>query len=329
MGAPDPTEIAFRKAAIRLIPRGDSLLVAVSGGADSVALLYLLARLAPSRRWTLTVAHLDHALRRGSPADRRFVELLAASLGLPCRTDRRSVADLRRRDESPEEAARRVRRHFLLETAARAECRAVVLGHTLDDQAETILLRLARGAGPSAAAGMRASGPGPFVRPLLGISREELRAFLRRRGIRFREDPSNRSERFDRNRLRRRVLPVLRDVINPRAAEHLAAFGARLREDSEHLDRLGAAALKRVTSGEAAGSLRLEARRLAALPAPIGKRVARLALERCGSDPRRVTSRHVDALLSLASGPGGKIVALGGGLHARRRGREVVLEASP
>src|SRR6185436_5257565 len=210
-------ELAFLRAVRELVPERGVVLVAVSGGGDSVALLHLLARsaLGPER---LAVGHLDHGLRRGSAADRRFVERLAKSLGIPCISDRRSVPDLRRRDESLEEAARRVRRGFLVEAARAAGATVIASGHTLDDQAETVLMRFARGAGPTALSGMAPAGPGPFVRPLLGIEREALRAWLARRKISFRRDPSNAEERFDRNRVRRLVVPVLSRALNPAAA---------------------------------------------------------------------------------------------------------------
>ena len=198
----DRVELAFRQAAGGLIPEDCNLLAAVSGGGDSVALLHLLRRFCSSGSRRLVVGHLDHGLRDGSRADRIFVERLAQELELDCISDRREVNVLRRRDESPEEAARRVRRGFLVETARGAGCDTIATGHTLDDQAETVLMRLVRGAGSTALAGMTTTGPGPFVRPLLAIERGDLRSCLQRKRLAFREDPTNNDLRFDRNRLR-------------------------------------------------------------------------------------------------------------------------------
>jgi tRNA(Ile)-lysidine synthase len=312
-----PVEIAFRRSALALLPPGARVLVAVSGGGDSVALLHLLVRLAPSRSLDLAVAHLDHALRRGSGEDRRFVERLARDLGLPFLSDRRPVASLRARDESPEEAARRVRRAFLLEAMRQAGAARIALGHTLDDQAETILMRLARGAGPSALAGISAEGPGPFVRPLLGIERGDLRAYLRRRRIPHREDPSNRSLRHDRNRVRRLVVPVLADAVNPRAARHLVDAAARLREDVDLLDSVAGEEARAIVRRRG-GGLSLRAGPLASLPPPIGRRVVKLALARAGVDPRRIGSAHLTAVLDLAAGAAGRSADLPGGFEARR-----------
>jgi tRNA(Ile)-lysidine synthase len=232
----DKVELAFRRAALRLIPEGTPLLVAVSGGGDSVALLHLLLRFAAQRKNELTLGHLDHGLRRGARADRRFVEGLGRRLGLPCIAERHEMSELKMKRESPEEASRRVRRAFLLGAAKQVGAELIVTGHTLDDQAETILMRLVRGAGATALTGMAASGPGPFVRPLLEIEREELRGYLKRRDLAFREDPSNRDLRFDRNRVRRVALPLLAETLNPRASRHLVKAARMLREDALYLD---------------------------------------------------------------------------------------------
>lgn len=311
----ETVEIAFVRAARALIPAGTHLLVAVSGGGDSIALLHLLSRLGPRFRLTLTVAHLDHALRRGSSGDRRFVLQLAAARGLPFVSERRDVRAGKRRDESLEEAARRVRRAFLLEAAKASGASVIATGHTLDDQAETILMRFARGAGPSALAAMSAAGPGPFVRPLLALERADLRAWLRRKRLEFRDDPSNASMAFDRNRVRRLVVPALAKAVNPRAARHLVEAASRLRADALLLDALAHERLDALSSRRR-GELAIDAPGLADLPAALASRVARLALEAAGCDPRRITARHVEAVLNLRSGTS---VDLAGGRRVRKR----------
>jgi len=316
----DRVELAFRRAALRLIPDGSLVLAAVSGGCDSVALLHLLVGYARGGRLRIAVAHLDHALRRGSVSDRGFVERIAAEMEIECVFDRRPVAKLRRKDESPEEAARRVRRAFLVETSRRIGADLIATGHHLDDQAETILMRLVRGAGPSSLAGMAESGPGPFVRPLLGIERTELRDYLGRRGLPFREDPTNRDLSFDRNRVRRLVLPVLTEALNPKAARRLVDSVGRLREDAVYLDDLAEALYRR--------GRKRQARSLAEAPAPLARRIARLALAEAGSDPRRIAARHVAAVLRLADGPPGKSVDLPRRIRAIRRPRSIVFEPS-
>lgn len=319
-------ELAFRRAAEPLLPRNATVLAAVSGGCDSIALLDLLARLAPSRGLNLTVAHLDHGLRRGSRSDRLFVERAARALDLPCVSERVAIADLRRRDESLEEAARRVRLAFLRRAAREAGCKRIATGHTMDDQAETILMRLVRGAGATALTGIAVEGPGPFVRPLLGLTHEDLCSYLSRRCLKHREDPTNRDLRFDRNRVRLRVLPFLREHLNPRASRHLVKAAQRLREDAVFLDGMAEQELRSIVNVDSTGRVTLEAVRLAGRPAPIAKRMARLVLQQAGVDPRRVATRHVDSLLDLASGGSGRRLDLPGRVQARRERKRLILE---
>jgi len=325
----DRVELAFRRVAERLIPDGTEVLAAVSGGADSVALLHLLHELARRRAVGIQVAHLDHGLRRGSRTDRRFVEALARRLELPCIAARREVSALRRKDESPEEAARRVRWEFLHEAATRAGCQCIATGHTLDDQAETILMRLVRGAGATALTGMSESGPGRVVRPLLAIEREALRSYLDRRGSGFREDPTNRNLRFDRNRVRHVVLPVLADQLNPRVAKHLVSAARRFREDALYLDSLAEAAFEELSRRDPSGRLVLDAERLAGLSPAVAKRLARLALRRAGSDARRISALHIDALLDLARGGRGRRLHLPSRIEARRERDRIVVGPEP
>ena len=322
----DRVELDFQAAARELIPDGTRLLVATSGGGDSVALLSLLHRSAPPRRLDLVVAHLDHGLRDDSGEDRRFVERLATDLGLPCHGDRREVAALRCADESPEEAARRVRRGFLLEAAEQTGCDLIAMGHTLDDQAETVLMRLVRGAGATALTGMAARGPGPFVRPLLEIERAALRDWLERRGPAFRDDPTNEELRFDRNRVRQLVLPLLNDALNPRAARHLVQAARRFREDAEYLDRTARTIFESAAGRDESGALELDAGQLDGLAPPLAQRVARLALIDAGADARRIGARHIAALLDLARGGNRRRADLPGGLTARRDRKRLFLE---
>ena len=316
---PDTLEVAFHHASTTLFARSQKAIIAVSGGGDSVALLHLVARLAPRRRPELVVAHLDHALRRGSGTDARFVARLAASLGLPFVALRQDVREARSKDESLEEAARRVRRAFLVKTARDAGADVIATGHTMDDQAETILMRLARGAGPLALAAMAPQGPGPFVKPLLSLEREALRAWLRKRRLPFRNDPSNARLVFDRNRVRRLVVPVLAKALNPAAARHLVEAAARLREDATFLDALAQERFDDMAATRA-GVLTIPAETLAALPHPIAARVARIALQAAGCDPRRISAKHVEALLGLTIAGRGRSLDLPGRLVSRRRG---------
>lgn len=313
----DRLELAVRKVVGRLIPRKATILAAVSGGGDSVALLHLLARIGSRYPLSLVVGHLDHGLRRGSAADLRFVRKVASGLGLPVVADRREVGALQRKSESPEEAARRVRREFLLEALDDTGAVLIATGHTVDDQAETVLMRLLRGSGPTGLAGIREAGPGPFVRPLLGLSRSDLRAWLESRSIPYRRDPTNRNLRFDRNRLRLKVLPFLEEHANPAAAEHLVRAAALIRDDAEYMDELARRRYRAIRQGGGNG-VTLSSGKLAALPIVLGRRVAVLALREAGLPERKITRRLIQALLDLDRGGSGRRLHLAAGCRAHR-----------
>ncbi len=201
-----------------LIHHGETVVVAVSGGLDSMVLLHLLHRLSRAANWRLVVAHFNHQLRdRASDADEAFVRRAAERLGWPCVTGRAKIGrEAKTRRLSIEMAARECRHAFLAQTARLNNAGAVALAHHADDQVETFFLRLLRGAGGTGLAGMKFASPSPadvtiqLVRPLLTISRAELEAFARRHRIRFREDASNARTDVPRNRLRHEFLPRLR-----------------------------------------------------------------------------------------------------------------------
>lgn len=206
-----------------LFRRGRKILVAVSGGLDSMVLLRLLQRLAAGHKWQLTIAHLNHQLRgRSSDADERLVARTARALRLPLVVER---ADIKKRAKvgrlSLEMAARQARHEFLARTASRLRIPTVALAHHADDQVELFFLRLFRGSGSEGLAGMKWRGPSPITpkihlaRPLLDQSKASLREFARREKVEFREDASNASPDILRNRVRHELLPLLRRKYQP------------------------------------------------------------------------------------------------------------------
>lgn len=218
--------------------------IAVSGGADSTALLVLLAECRQSLGFDATVLHVDHAIRSDSASDARFVRSLARGYGLPFHSTRLSI--VRQRGESIEMAARRERLAFFARMTKKLKLDAIATGHHADDVAETFLLRLARGSGPIGLAGLkrisRLSVPaGPngeelplvFIRPLLDIRNSQLREFLSARGIVWREDYTNTDISIPRNKVRRVVIPWLRENLDPRITEHICKSAAILRGDLE------------------------------------------------------------------------------------------------
>ena len=223
---------------------GDGVAVAVSGGADSLALLHALRALAGPRRWRLAVVTVDHGMRPGSAADAAFVADHAKAIGLPARVCTLTPGDLaRHRPAGPEGAARAARYEALWPAADELGCPWLATGHTLDDQAETVLLQLLRGAGPDGLAAM-AVRTGRLLRPLLGVRRAETRSCCAAAGLAWREDPTNAGDGPLRNRVRHHLLPLLEEL-RPGATQTLARTAALAADERDWLDPLVATALAR------------------------------------------------------------------------------------
>jgi tRNA(Ile)-lysidine synthase len=201
--------------------KNSRVLLGVSGGSDSMALLHLYCSVLPADQ--IVVAHLDHGLRRTAARDRDFVISVCGALGIRSVVERRDVAQLVRRGESIEAAGRRLRYDFYEQTRSALDCDLVALGHTRTDLAESVLMNLARGSGLRGLVGIPPQR-GPYIRPLLFFYREELREYLSEKGFSWVEDETNDLDLYQRNRVRNDVLPSLRTIVNPRIDEHLAAL---------------------------------------------------------------------------------------------------------
>jgi tRNA(Ile)-lysidine synthase len=279
------------------IPTGCRVLVAVSGGVDSVALLYLLRHAADNMGLYLEVAHLDHALRDTSREDARFVEKLCADLGVPLTVERRDVAEIaRQRKGNLEEVARQVRRDFLLTTAQAHNCDLIALGHHADDQAETFLMRLLRGAGPAGLASMSMIS-GPVVRPLLPFHRADLLAYLKKAGISWREDESNLDQGLTRNRIRHGLLPVM-ESFNPKISAQLAGLCEQIRQDEDFWTDLVRKELRRCGRWQD-DEYTLDRLHVLKLQPGLASRVVRAALLQVRGDLRGMTATHIVDILKL------------------------------
>jgi tRNA(Ile)-lysidine synthase len=211
----------------RLLKHGQAVLVAVSGGLDSMALLHLLRELSSRHRWKLTVAHFNHRLRgRSSDADEKLVRKTAAAMRLPFVAGRANVKEFAQKSKlSIEMAARKLRHDFFARAARERKIRVVALAHHADDQVELFFLRVLRGAGGEGLAGMKWRSPSPvdskirLVRPLLAAAKAELRGFVRERKIRFRDDATNTTFDMPRNRVRNELLPLLLRHYQPALAK--------------------------------------------------------------------------------------------------------------
>ncbi len=249
-----------------------------------MALLHVLHGLAKRQRWSLTVAHLHHGLRAAADADAAFVTDLARRLGVPCVVGRARVAALaKRRGVSVEMAAREARYAFFARTAKQVGDAAVAVAHTADDQAETVLLRLIRGAGAAGLAGIpRVSNHHGLriVRPLLDATRHDVVAYLNAHGLSWRDDESNADRSIPRNRVRHELLPLLERDFNPRVREALLRASRLVGEDNAFLD--GVAAGLRRAFGKGVESGELEVEQMQACTPALRRRVIRLWLREAG-----------------------------------------------
>ncbi len=297
--------------------RGRAVVVAVSGGGDSVGLLRAMHGLAPGLDLALSVAHLDHGARgEDSRLDARFVADLAGSLALP-------FDEGQWRPTRPghfEADARRARYGWLLGVAQGRGAAAVAVGQTLDDQAETVMHRVVRGTGVGGLAGIRPSrrlGPGvALIRPLLDVTRAEVCGYLAALGQPSRDDPSNRDTRRTRARIRHQLLPELARGYNPGVAEALARL-ARLADASARIVARRTLGLARQIVVEATGDrVVLDRPRLARLEPLERAEVIRLAWRRAGWPEGAMDARRWDRLAALAGGEAGR-AAVGAGIEAR------------
>lgn len=308
---------------------GASIVVACSGGPDSTALLRSLHRLRSGHGLSLHVAHLNHDFR-GAEADHdaAFVRLVADRLGLPCSIDKEDpIAYQRHRGVSSfEQAAREMRYAFLLSVAAAVGASAVALGHTSDDQAETVLLHILRGAGMQGLRGMAETSDWPWpshengpllLRPLLGVSKADTSAYCRELGQTYREDSGNYLWRFTRNRVRLDLMPRLVRDYNPRVREALLRLSRIAGDEEDFLDSVLDGCWEDIAAVEETGVL-LDAVELAALHPALQRVALRRAFSLAAGDSRALGEVHVDALLRLVQDRrGGRSLDLPRGVTAR------------
>jgi tRNA(Ile)-lysidine synthase len=320
-GALPPPVAAVRnavRASVAGLAPGDLVLAACSGGQDSLALAAALAFVAPRAGLRAGAVTVDHGLQEGSPQRAAEVALTLRGLGLdPVRTAAVTVTGAGA--GGPEAAARAARYAALEETAADVGAVAVLLGHTLDDQAETVLLGLARGSGPRSLAGMPPRR-GLFLRPLLGVRRPVTAAACAALGLPVWSDPHNSDRRFARVRVRLDALPALEAALGPGVAEALVRTADQLRDDAEVLEKIAASERRRDDSPMSAASL-------AELPGALRSRVLRSAALEAGCPAGALTAAHVARIDELVTDwRGQRGVDLPGGVRAARRSGTVLFE---
>jgi tRNA(Ile)-lysidine synthase len=303
-----PVRREVAAAAQRLGLRGGVVLVAASGGVDSTVLADALAATARLGGFRVALGHVHHGLRGAeSDADEASVRDLAGRLGVPCACERVEPQGLRtgrssRDRPTLQEAARSLRYAALERQAGRVGASHVATAHHADDQAETVLLRLFRGAGPDALGGIPERSPeGRIVRPLLRVSRAAIEAYARARGLAWREDASNVSDAYSRNRLRREFLPALSEAFNPRLLRAIADLAEAQRRDSEWIAAAVARESRTRFSSEGAW-LRIDTKDWTSLPAALTRRLVRVALRWAGL-ARHVERVHLERVQRFLANP--------------------------
>ncbi len=298
-----------------LLAPGESVVVAVSGGPDSVALVHALARQVPDWHLSLHVAHLNHGLRGAeSDGEEAYVRRLARRLELPCTTERVDVgAEAKRRRVSVEVAAREVRYEFLERVQAQTGASKVALAHTASDRAETLLMNLMRGAGLEGLAGMPPQR-GVFVRPLYNAFRADTVAYCRRHRLRPREDSSNRSLDFTRNRVRLELLPLMAQIVEHDVVPGLVRASDLLAADGELLQRITTERFYPRAAGSSDGAPELSLDALEALHVAAARRVIRMAYKHVCGTTEGLSADQVERVLDLArrGRTGGQVVLPGG-----------------
>jgi len=315
----------------RMISKRDRLLVGVSGGPDSVALLYLLMELRDIYNLQLYIVHLNHMLRGNeSDEDAGYVRRLSKKLKLPVFIGKKDVKEFAKADKlSLEEAARIQRYEFYKQIADKLNIRKIALGHTADDNAETVLMRLLRGAGEQGLIGIypvRHIGNLKVIRPLLNIYRREIESFLKEKKIRVRTDSSNADNKFLRNKVRLELIPLLEENYNQNIKQVLINTADILKEDNEYLEEITEKFYSQAVLCQNNEDVQLDIRKVQNYPLAIQRRVVRYGIKKLTGTLRQITYQHWNEVLKLLnSNLAYGHIDLPNGLVVERMRRELVI----
>ena len=301
-----------------MLERGDLVMVAVSGGPDSICLLDILSVLRDEFSIRLVVAHFDHGLRpEEDEAETRFVRRLALSMNLPFESAKGSLS-AGEGATSLEERARDARYTFFKDLRIRLHAQKIALGHSLNDQAETVLMRLLRGSGPSGLAGIPPVRNGFLIRPLMDLKREDVLAYLNVRKLSYVTDSSNLQTEFLRNKIRLEWMPRLLKM-QPKLVEHLGHLANVLREENQYMDHQAMEWVDRAEIKSDDHETAIPVTSFLALPVALRNRVTRCILRKVKKDLRRIDQGHIRAVYDLALGekPQG-VLSLPQGLRVER-----------
>ncbi|MFC1624320.1 tRNA lysidine(34) synthetase TilS [Candidatus Omnitrophota bacterium] len=315
-----------------MLEENDRILVGLSGGPDSVVLLHVLLKLKKEYSLDIYIAHLDHKFRgEESTKDRRFCEELGRKLNLEVIYEEKDVSRIaKEKGKSFEEAARFARYDFFKRTARIKKIQKIAVGHTKDDQAETVLMRMFRGCGSKGLGGM---DPVKYmegiiiIRPLIEILRCEIDSFIREHDLQSRHDSSNDLLMFTRNSIRHEVIPYLENKFNPRLKEVLSNMAENLRMENEFLEKFSKRKFKSVSKRPKSNEIVLDINKFRKQPEAIRKRILRSALEDLKGNLRRLTYQHWKEMEELIEKrPGNSIVDLPGGINIIKNKKKLIIQ---
>jgi tRNA(Ile)-lysidine synthase len=309
-----------------LLKKGDTVVVALSGGADSCALLWCLAKLSDAYGLKLTAAHFNHGLRgEQSDEDEVFCRNLAQKFGVDFLTRRLSDPSVPR-GVSPEDYFRRERYRFLDRVAAECGANKIALGHHLQDQAETILLNILRGSGLDGLKGFLPMRDQKYIRPLIDVTRQEITSALKETGIDFRQDTTNSNPVYLRNRLRGELIPLLQKKYNPRIEQNLARMAEIVRRDDEWINGNVSAILTSPRIQFEQNGLSFSAEYFKSLHEALGFRLVKALLESLSPEGGGFSSSHIQSVVDLVkNSPSGKIISLPNRIRVQKEYDRIVL----
>lgn len=294
----------------KLILHDQHIIIGVSGGADSICLFHILKSLQKDYNLKLTVAHINHGMRQEAKDDAKFVEELCREWGIPYKEHRCNIVQLAKEQKMSEEVVGRNERYRFFETIrARYKADKIAVAHTMNDQAETMLMRLIRGSGVTGLGAIMAKRDF-IIRPLLMMSREEVETYCYANGLAFKEDLTNKMDIYTRNKLRLQVLPILKKEFNPKVIEAVSQAATQLQETENYLEIQTEEAYKlSVNQYEKGYSINIKA--LISFHKVIQSRIVRMAIENHKGNLKDISYTNVNDVLSLVDKQSGKSINLG------------------
>jgi tRNA(Ile)-lysidine synthase len=306
-----------------LLNTGDRVLVGVSGGPDSIALLHILNKLRYELGINLYVSHINHQLRKSADADQKFVQDLCKSLNIPCYVLKLNMKNIRNKG-SLEEIARKKRFDGFIRTAGANKANVIALAHHQDDLAETVLMRILRGTGLLGLQGIlpkRKFSGLQVIRPFLDIPKRDIDVFLKKSNIKYRIDPTNKQACFFRNKIRLELLPKLKKNYNNNISEVLAHLADNTAVDYDYLHNQGQKSLKKLSMPtQRKNQIKLSLSPLKKLHPSLLRMVIRLSIEQLKGDMRRLTLNHINEVEDLIHNrPEGAVVNLAGNIYLTKQ----------